>query len=57
VDSSSGELADVRVLQPGGVELEFRFGQWQEGLPVEEAMFRFQPPPGVTVLDESGAPR
>jgi outer membrane lipoprotein carrier protein len=57
VDPSSGELADVRVLQPGGVELEFRFGQWQEGLPVEEAMFRFQPPPGVTVLDESGAPR
>jgi outer membrane lipoprotein carrier protein len=57
VDPATGELADLRVLQPGGVELEFRFGQWQEGLPVEEAMFRFQPPPGVTVLDESGAPR
>ena len=57
VDPATGELANVRIIQPGGVELEFRFGQWQEGLPVEEAMFRFQPPPGVTVLDESGAPR
>jgi outer membrane lipoprotein carrier protein len=53
VDSSSGELADVRVLQQGGVELEFRFGQWQQGLPIEQAMFRFQPPPGVTLLDDS----
>jgi outer membrane lipoprotein carrier protein len=57
VNPSSGELADVRVLQPGGVEIEFRFGQFQEGLPLQEAMFRFQPQPGVTVLDESGAPR
>jgi Outer membrane lipoprotein carrier protein LolA len=28
VDSSTGDLADVRILQQGGVELEFRFGQW-----------------------------
>ncbi len=55
VDPVSGELADVRIIQPGGVELEFRFGQWQQGLPVEEAMFRFQAPPGVTLLDETGA--
>ena len=57
VDPSTGELADVRVLQPGGVELEFRFGQWQEGLPIQEALFRFQTPPGVTLLDETGARR
>jgi outer membrane lipoprotein carrier protein len=57
VDSSTGELADVRVLQPGGVELEFRFGQWQQGLPVEEALFHFQAPPGVTLLDEAPARR
>ena len=53
VDSSTGELADVRILQQDGVELEFRFGQWEQGLPLETAMFRFQPPPGVTVLDDS----
>ena len=56
VDSSSGELTDVRILQQGGVELEFRFGQWQQGLPIEGTMFRFQTPPGVTILDEF-APR
>ena len=38
---ATGELADVRILQQGGVELEFRFGQWQQGLPLEAAMFRF----------------
>jgi len=57
VDPSTGELADVRVLQPGGVELEFRFGQWQVGLPIEETLFRFQTPPGVTLLDETAAQR
>jgi outer membrane lipoprotein-sorting protein len=55
VDSSTGELADVRVLQAGGVELEFRFGQWQEGLPLQQTLFRFQTPPGVTLLDETAA--
>jgi outer membrane lipoprotein carrier protein len=53
VDSATGELADVRILQQGGVELEFRFGRWEQGLPLEAAMFRFQAPPGVAVLDES----
>jgi outer membrane lipoprotein carrier protein len=53
VDSSTGELNDVRILQQGGVELEFRFGQWQQGLEIEQSMFHFQAPPGVTVLDES----
>ena len=57
VDSATGELADVRILQHGGVELEFRFGQWQQGLPLEAAMFRFQTPPGVAVLDEPLCPR
>lgn len=56
VDSSTGELDDVRILQQGGIELEFRFGRWQEGLPLAAAMFRFETPPGVTVLDESAQP-
>ena len=53
IDSTSGELADVRILQQGGVELEFRFGQWQQGLPLESSMFRLQIPPGVAVVDGS----
>jgi outer membrane lipoprotein carrier protein len=53
VDSSSGELADVRIMQQDGVELEFRFGQWQQNVPIEPGKFQFQLPDGVTVLDES----
>jgi outer membrane lipoprotein carrier protein len=53
IDSSTGELADVRILQHDGVELEFRFGQWVQGLPLETDMFRFDPPPGIAVLDDS----
>ena len=53
VDSTTGELFDVRILEQGGVELEFRFGQWQQGLPLEASLFRFQTPPGIAVVDES----
>jgi outer membrane lipoprotein carrier protein len=53
MDASTGELADVRIIQQDGVELEFRFGQWEQGLALEAAMFRFQTPPGVTLLDDS----
>jgi outer membrane lipoprotein carrier protein len=55
VNPNTGELASVVILQPGGIEQEFRFGQWEAGLPVEEALFRFQPPPGVAVVEEAAA--
>jgi outer membrane lipoprotein-sorting protein len=60
VNASSGELAGVRIRQPGGIELEYRFGDWQEGLPLPEEMFRFRPPAGVAIVDGSslnGTPR
>jgi len=53
VDSSSGELASVRIRQPGGIELEYRFGDWQQGLPLPDEMFQFRPPPGVAIVDGS----
>jgi outer membrane lipoprotein carrier protein len=52
VDPESGELADVRVLQPGGIELEYRFGNWQENLPLAESLFQFQAPPGVAIVEQ-----
>jgi outer membrane lipoprotein carrier protein len=52
VDPETGELADVRVLQPGGIELEYRFGNWQENLPLSESLFRFQVPPGVAIVEQ-----
>jgi outer membrane lipoprotein carrier protein len=46
-------LVRVVIRQAGDVETEFRFGNWQEDLPVAENQFHFQPPPGVAVVDES----
>ncbi|MBI1738118.1 MAG: outer membrane lipoprotein carrier protein LolA [Acidobacteria bacterium] len=50
-----GQYRLVRVLirEPGGVETEFRFGSWQENLPLVDAMFRFVAPPGVAIVDET----
>ena len=53
VDSSSGELASVKIRQAGGIELEYRFGDWQQGIPLPEEMFQFHPPSGVAIVDGS----
>lgn len=45
-------LVRVVVKQPGGLETEFRFGNWRENIPLTESEFHFQPPPGVAVVDE-----
>ena len=52
VNPESGELADVRIVQPGGIELEYRFGNWQENVPLEESLFRFQTPRGVAIVEQ-----
>src|SRR5580658_8548923 len=46
-------LVRLIIRQPGNLETEFRFANWQENLPIVEAKFHFAPPPGVTVVDES----
>ena len=46
-------LLRLIIRQPGNLETEFRFANWQENLPIAETMFHFAPPPGVTVVDES----
>ncbi|HJY87347.1 MAG TPA: outer membrane lipoprotein carrier protein LolA [Candidatus Acidoferrales bacterium] len=57
VDPQSGELARVVIRQSAGVELDFRFGNWQENLALPETMFRFQPPVGVAIVEESAVGR
>ena len=52
LDPDTGELADVRVLQPGGIELEYRFGNWQENPPLGESLFHFQAPAGVAIVEQ-----
>ena len=51
VASDSGELARLIVRQAGGIEVEFRFENWHFDLPVTENMFRFEPPPGVAIVN------
>jgi len=52
VDAES-RLVRVVIRQPGKLETEFRFGNWEENLPIPEAKFHFVPPPGVAVVDEA----
>ncbi len=51
VDSATGDLASVLVRQPGGVELEYRFANWEFNPPLEESLFHFAPPIGVAIVE------
>jgi outer membrane lipoprotein carrier protein len=46
-------LVRVLVREPGNAETEFRFARWQENIPLPEAKFRFEAPPGVAIVDEA----
>lgn len=45
-------LVRVVIRQPGNAETEFRFGNWEENIPIPEQKFHFEPPPGVAIVDE-----
>ena len=45
-------LTRVIVREPGDVETDFQFGNWQENVPIPEAFFHFEPPQGVAIVDE-----
>lgn len=45
-------LVHVVIREVGGTETEFRFGNWEANLTMPEAKFRFDPPGGVTIVDE-----
>jgi outer membrane lipoprotein-sorting protein len=55
VDRESGDLARLIVRQAGGIEVEFRFENWRFDPPVPEAMFHFEPPPGVAIVNAESA--
>ena len=48
----NGWLARIVIHEAGNAQTEFRFGNWAENLPIPEAKFHFQPPPGVAIVDE-----
>jgi outer membrane lipoprotein-sorting protein len=47
-----GQLVRVLIREPGRVETEFRFGNWEENGVIPEVKFHFEPPPGVAIVDE-----
>jgi outer membrane lipoprotein carrier protein len=51
VNSATGELARIEIQEAGGIELEYRFGNWQTDVPLPPEMFRFQVPPGVAIVN------
>jgi outer membrane lipoprotein carrier protein len=51
LNPATGELLRVLVADPGGVQVEFRFTNWEFGPAVEEAKFHFQAPKGVAIVD------
>ncbi|MGA8023026.1 MAG: outer membrane lipoprotein carrier protein LolA [Candidatus Acidiferrales bacterium] len=50
---SEARLVRLLIRQPGALETEFRFANWEENLPIPEAKFHFEPPANVAVVDES----
>jgi outer membrane lipoprotein carrier protein len=50
---AQARLARVLLREVGNIETEFRFGNWEENISIPEAQFHFQPPPGVSVVDEA----
>jgi outer membrane lipoprotein carrier protein len=49
----TAHLIRVLIRQPGNLTTEFRFGDWEEGLPIAETKFHFAPPAGVSIVDEA----
>jgi outer membrane lipoprotein carrier protein len=49
---AQNRLVRLLVREAGEVETEFRFGKWEENIPLEPSLFRFAPPRGTTIVDE-----
>jgi outer membrane lipoprotein carrier protein len=51
LDTTTGELARIDIRQPGAIELEYRFGNWQTDIPLGADLFQFRVPAGVAIVD------
>jgi outer membrane lipoprotein carrier protein len=47
----TGELARILIRQSDGIEIEFRFKNWEFDPPLPAGMFRFTPPVGVAIVN------
>lgn len=58
VAPNSGALVRVLVREKGGVSIDFRFEDWRFDPPFAAALFRFDVPPGVAIVNgDSSAPQ
>jgi outer membrane lipoprotein carrier protein len=51
VNPGNGELARILVSDPGGVQVEFQFSNWQFDPHLDAKLFRFEAPKGVAIVD------
>jgi outer membrane lipoprotein-sorting protein len=51
IGRESGELVRIVVRNKGGVGIEFHFAHWLDDPPIAEALFHFQPPEGVAIVN------
>jgi len=51
VAPTTSELCRIVVHQVGGVDIEFKFKDWQFDPPVPDSFFRFEVPRGVAIVN------
>jgi outer membrane lipoprotein carrier protein len=51
IGRETGELARIMVRDKGGVGVEFRFAQWRDDPAIPEALFHFEVPRGVAIVN------
>ena len=51
IGRESGELVRIVVRNKGGVGIEFHFANWLDDPPIAEALFHFEPPKGVAIVN------
>lgn len=51
INKSNGELKRIVVTGSGGVRMEMQFSNWHFDPPAPEALFHFQPPKGVAIVN------
>jgi outer membrane lipoprotein carrier protein len=51
LNPANGELLRVLVADPGGVQVEFQFANWEFDPHVDDVKFHFQTPKGVAIVD------
>jgi len=56
VDGKDGWLSRVLIRQSGGIEIEYSFGRWQMDMDLPDAMFHFQAPKGVAIVEAGSIP-